>query len=444
MENFYVNIGHSNLYKKLDVLPDSENKLSTFILMHNGCSNFLEKINTICGNKNMTILQLDSLFILARYVHYHYAIIKKKIFNFIKDNFAIFNGCPVKFDDLYDSDNIIFFEYIVQYIVENLLDSPNFYKFKNDILEKIKSDFQIVISNNIKGKILNYFLNVKNNTYIEKFFSEFYKYYISETKNIIIIVNKVLEICSKNIICDNDKLFLQIFIDNNLNLVPNFQTDIIIQDYYMYVEDIEDEKNDNNLREEDINFNKIEIYSENKSHVDNINQKLSSCGMKLENNKTNLWMHSILDCFIGKQLFSSKDDAINLIIYVFIVEKDTIGYINKYDISTLFDCYSMVAIANGINITYQEMIAYLQLRKRMPIEYPIEIILRIFSRILEIKIILYTSNLTKIEIDNSLEPCKKEISIYQHSIDHYYNIIPISNENINEELYNDINDIVEI
>jgi len=151
-------------------------------------------------------------------------------------------------------------------------------------------------------------------------------------------------------------------------------------------------------------------------------------GLKIVEGKS-MYLRNILACFIDHGFFSKESDACEALATILLSEKDTIGYANKYDMLTLYDYYTIIALANDSSTTYEMFIRDVATKKYLPFDHIPEIILRVLGRYLNVIVNLYTFNLNSTVINNALDNDETQyIMIYQYSPDTYYNIIAVDKE----------------
>ena len=137
------------------------------------------------------------------------------------------------------------------------------------------------------------------------------------------------------------------------------------------------------------------------------------------------YVHTILDCFVECGFATESHEIAMLIYHIFSTEKNTPSYTNKYDEITLYEHYKLVSFANEFPLTYENFMEKLFASKNIVWECPVEILMRILSRLYNVIITFYSERLTKIVINNCLDNGVKNINIYQYYIDSFFTIIPI-------------------
>lgn len=211
-------------------------------------------------------------------------------------------------------------------------------------------------------------------------------------------------------------------------------------------------------------------YENNMTRMTTIaNHKLAGINYEIVPNTKSF--HSILDCLLQHQLSESSEVLVGFLFNTMLEERFTVGYTDKYNTITVDEHFFMICLANDIKLSYDDFLDYMGKYNKLPYDYPIEIILRIVSRMFNIRIILFTQQLIKLDINNSINETGI-VEIYQYSHETCFNIVskgttftPIGNktivQNISqnhfqnslpfalgtgylEETVNDINDIIEI
>ena len=155
----------------------------------------------------------------------------------------------------------------------------------------------------------------------------------------------------------------------------------------------------------------------NYSKKNNAKLKAEKLGFLLYPEKS---MHDILMPFVMHNLIKSVPDLIKLIVAT-MESKNEPGIFNKYDSIDLETAFMLVAMSNEINNTYDAFLLSLKEKLALPNEYPIEFVLRLVSRVLNIIIKFYDENLVCTEFDNTLYQIYNEpINIFQLNFMEYY------------------------
>jgi hypothetical protein len=449
--SFYKHINESLYFSAMKYKPESVNDMYDFIFLHNG-HNFFEKkhIQLACVFSSMKTIQLDAFFILARCMDYFYRKITDDIVIFVGEAFRTLDNLPNELLKITHDEKFLrdFSEDLMEYMRSDITLDKFIYVVVNSLegmfdTQPYLNPININESDNqLKNNMSKYFLEYAPK--LNKFIKTIYDKTISELNKILPIGNIILQLCGKKNIVEGEEKILAEFIKSNIQLVPNFTTDNIILDYYEHI------------------FNLYNIDTSNQQHSSQnikqqINSKLITIGYEMYDIQKNLWFHSILDCFVECG-FAKDNKEISIAIYhILFTEKNTIGYVNKYEYMSLFDYFVLVSIANDISSSYEKFMKEIGATYRIPFDYPMEIIMRILSRLYNVTIIFYTNKLTCMVIDNCLEINSNNIAIYQYSPDAFYTITPIGSPvniievGINEtnklgqyKPINDIADIVEI
>lgn len=467
----YQNINDTIFLSMLNNRPYTIKRMKYLIKSHNGIKLLESKWDIVCQNTKMSKLQLDALFILIRYLHHTYDIIKNEIVKTAKDNMVIFQNTPEDFTKL--SNNEDFYQEMVDDTMFDINDKTTSESFFCTFLTTM--DLILKYSPYLKPyddkdmnwyfeqHILQYFENndelLKN--YVQKLYEKISDKLSTIKKNSI----KILDICAKEVITDDEKKYLNSLIGLGVNLKINYSKDQALEYYYdMVIDEFDSEDT-----EPKPNHPNTYWYTSNSQNSVKLqNQKLSQIGYEIVCLENSNWFHGLIDCFV-EQGFADSKTIITNILYILYNERDSIGYTNKYDTLTLYDHYILITIANDINLSFDQSIQQILESSRIPIEFPTELTMRILSRLYNVKITFYLENLSCIELDNCISDNPKQMTIYQFHLDFYYNIIPCGNifcpfyqrknidHNINKlehqvptfktfskKIENDLNDIVEI
>ncbi|XWV24966.1 putative ORFan [Tupanvirus deep ocean] len=447
-KKLYENIDKTNYFSKLAFVPNCATDMNIFMEIHNGISIFSNNKKY----KHASLLyrssdqQLDALFILVRSIHFHYDRLTNLCTEVMSNSIYMFKEPPQNLIDIVSDKK--FFGMISRYIIDNIkqnLTEKNFLEKVGCALEKTFSKYpslnpsQNTIENEkIKEPIIQYLKNHIEDLQI--FFGMVYKELSTELGKILPIANLIFDLCSKLSLTETEKSILDKFINENKIHVPDFMNDPCLLDYYEYM-DMETLDNDEASWADDefqfynnnfslynhphfgINHN---IYRENHS-IQKINEKLLQIGYEVVQGKY-FYIHTIEDCFIQHGFAANNKDLATQICGVLVTERDTSGYTNKYDTMTLNDHFTLISIANDITVSYDSFVAQIMKTERIPWDFPVEILMRILSRFYNVNIMFYCDKLTNIYIDNAMDHNAKVLDIYQHSIDMFYNIIPIGSQ----------------
>lgn len=440
----FKNINNSLFFSGMKFKPHTDTDMFDFISFHNGKNFFDESLlEEICTNYDMCGIQLDALFILVRCMNFFYEKISHNIILIVKEfikEFNEFNDIPIelvkKMEEPFFADDFTF------NLMENMIPNMTKQKFIEDLLGNLKS----------MDKTAELFIS-ENNEKLNNFISMIYENITVELNTILPIGNLILFLCRKKDIEESEKIVLEDFIKSNKKLIPDFTTDVIIKNYYEYFMD-----------SHDLEIEKWNIGDTFSRHYNNIyelenrekiNSKLLNIGFQLADTLKNICFHTLLDCFVENGFANDKKEIAMIIYRILSTEKYTHGYTNKYEDMTLYDHYTLVTIANDINISYENFMQQIFETSKIPLEYPIEIIMRILSRFYNVMIIFYTNKLTYMIIDNYLLSNYRTIAIYQYSADFCYNIIPITGvmpqinilhdkKIVSDKLMNNRDDIIEV
>ncbi|XWV26216.1 putative orfan [Tupanvirus soda lake] len=444
-KNFYNNIDKSNYFSKLAFVPSCYSDMNAFIKIHNGISIFNKnKYKQASLLSNSSIQQLDALFILVRSIHFHYDKLTKMCEDSMSNSVHLFKNPPQKLIEIVSDKK--FFGLISNYIMNGIdqeLTEKKFFMTVGNALEKVFNKYshlnpsQNEIENEkIKEPIIEYIKNHIEDT--QMFFGIVYKTLSSELEKILPIANMIFNLCAKITLSETEKSVLDIFINENKIHVPNFINDPTLLDYYecmnMETSDSEDFWGDDEYEFSNYDhgiynysyFAPRKIYQENFS-IPKVNEKLSQIGYEVVQGKY-FNFHTVEDCFIQHGFAANKKELTMLVYDVLVTERNTSGYTNKYDTMTLSDHFTLISIANDITISYESFVAQIMNTERIPWDFPIEILMRILSRLYNVNIMFYCDKLTSMYIDNASDHNAKVLDIYQHSIDMFYNIIPIGSQ----------------
>jgi hypothetical protein len=402
----YAYSKNSEYFSKM-IAPVSCREMIRFIYMHDGIHLFdTSIIKKICESYYMSGLQLDAFFILARYTHQFFSSLKSVINNFWEKEIGtipLINLMPHEMKDIvYSTD---FQEKIIEYTFDNLSTRTTKETFIEDFVEDIYYYFdqnEYYDDSFIKENILS--LTPLISTLYEKIFTEV---------NILLLAAKnILSLCEKTLLTPSEELALENFINSTRTVVPvDYATDSIMKQFSDYVR--------REYAYDDVYYGRPE---------NSANILLSKIGFEVANIGTvsnQLYMHSIVACFVEHNFVTDSLDITKLILHTLINERCTPAYANKYDNMTLYEHYVLISMANDSKFTYDSVINKIGATNKIPLEFPVEIILGILGRLFNIIIELYSEKLTLITIDNSLDYTTAHlITIFQYTSDDYYNIIP--------------------
>lgn len=127
----------------------------------------------------------------------------------------------------------------------------------------------------------------------------------------------------------------------------------------------------------------------------------------------------ILLPFVMHKLVNNTDDLADMIADLMEKSRMDVGIFDKCNDTDLETSYMLVAMSNDIRQSYDSFLQDIRKAHALPNEYPIEFVLRLVSRILNVKIQFYDNRMVCINIDNTAYTLyDKPVIIYQ--ISHYY------------------------
>ncbi len=379
---------------------------------------------------------------------------------------------------------------IVQSISDNQVDQKKFMNsIKDSLCVLSDSEYKKSSDKKMFETWQENFINFlkENISEVEKFFTQVYEKFIIDAERILNVVQRIAILCGKEVNTCQEIEILDNFITDNSHLAS--KTDRGTLKYYESVRDIREnlmydpsdidgiesfenmfgdifdttthynQNTENNYDTCDTknNYDTYDTYddcgiycddvvlnfryqndnsmgwNQNKNFyehkLERINNTLLAIGYKLAVSDINLrWAHMIEDCFVEQGLASDTKEIALLIYHIMQVEKDTMGYANKYDSLSLYEYFKLVSIANSCDHSYEHHMSLILKNNIIPFEYPVEILMRILSRLYDVNIVFYSDKLIDLYIDNSLSNNPKIINIFQASNDSFYNIIPIGTD----------------
>lgn len=135
--------------------------------------------------------------------------------------------------------------------------------------------------------------------------------------------------------------------------------------------------------------------------------------------------NDVLDSFVFHCLVPSKIELINIILYMIMDGRHKPGIFNKYDTIDLETAFMLLTVSYDIELTYDEMIQSLEQKSMLPNDCPLEFILRLVSRILNVTINYFDYQLSLTEIDNTIhQDHHRTIALYQESPSCFYLLYP--------------------
>lgn len=458
-ESLYINIKKSYFFGKMKYLPKKSQHMDCFIMFHDGMILIpTTEIEDVTSHYTMSALQLDALFVFCACVHYHDLTNQILIKHSIKKHLEIFKDIPPQVLMIVSSD--LFINRLTMMISDELFDDTN-----NQFIHRLTKNITSIIFitnltdvNSLKtqlgGKIINAIESgsniyetitalekylLYNTTTVKKYFELVYHDITQENNKFISTVKNILPLCSKLDLSIDETKELEQFVELNKSLEECNNS--VLEDFYDYMDDMTDSKwldnyhyDAGSYRPNDFQTNGSIFYNNYSSYMNDpkelANKNLEKISMKVGGCTIDKCTRNVLYCFIEHGFFQTEKDACDLLLTIFSTERDTLGYVNKYDTLSLYDYYTMVAMANDIYLTYEMFMNKLFTYRYLPIDYLPEIIMRVLGRYLNVVVQLYTYNLTPTVIDNAFDNSQTQyMTIYQYSPDIYYNLIPISQEN---------------
>ena len=469
-KSIYINIDETEFFASMLSLPVSEKIMKEFINFHRG-SKLLsqDKIINVCNFVGMSALQLDVVFVLARCMEHYYEYISSKMCECAHVHFnKIFNNIGPEYQLLFDNPG--FYMELADHLMHDLDDSTSYDKFLSDFTKTF--DFMLSYSKTFKDMdsmcktaLQNYLIH--NPQRLQLYTKILYQEVGGEIRNMLPSGNRLLDLCSTPIVDDQARTELVNFIEHNHAMASNdLQNEETYKVYYfvLYDEHKDIYGYDPDLKKfwdkhmgGDTFYPSHTCYFNTPIDKNTANQKLLPHGYQIIETNTNSWMNTIVDCFVEYGFAQNRQEICMYIGCVLESERYTPGYTNKYDTTTLYDHYVLVSLANENSTSYDRSIQQIMGQSNIPYDYPIEILLRILSRIYNVNIVFITYNLTSIFVDNSIYDNPKQIAIYQYNPDSYCNIMPIESAQTTQQptnhvyaptttkqLLNDVRDIQEI
>lgn len=490
---------------RMKSIPIDGYDMTSFCLSFNGTDLIDQnKITELRGFYKMDMSQLDALFILMRTLNACYANIISIIEHSLGYGVQLLPGLPSELTNIFankdfirsstsacmtnidhtKTDMYIFQKVLYACIINNL---KCYYDCGYSNAHYSPSCSQCELYNNLFNNYAG-----ANKVHFDEYVKNIYETYYNTIVDKKIHANKIFSICVDRNLSSYDKNQLLRFIsdntatntsntdytdiDNVLNIfydymdgrrdMHNFQTDSA--SYNVNAEsdanlngnidsdtnsDINSDITDDNEYNPYYEYNPCDKYSPYSSYnsvSDNnsygnmqlIISSLGSIGFELvKTSWGTIQSYGLSGYFACIGLVTESTEIANVVHNVLVSERNAIGYIDIYDDMTLADRFLLVCIANDLDICYDKFIAHIEQHGKLPLEYPVEIILRIISRYYDIAITIFDSNLNLLEITNGFNPDSPIIYMYQHSMDLYYNIRPITQSDIiNKSLINVDND----
>ena len=173
-------------------------------------------------------------------------------------------------------------------------------------------------------------------------------------------------------------------------------------------------------------WNSTQTNYRSKMDIDNANTKLKSLGLEILKSDRFELKSSILLPFVTHHFSSDTREIIELILLTLRFEKSTPGIINQFDTEDLESTYNLFSLVSDKPMKYDEFCEYLDRMKDLPYDYPVEIILRLLSRIFNVRIDFYQTNGELLHIDNTLNCTFDDtVKIYQVNELSFYTAKPI-------------------
>lgn len=399
----YKNISHTRFFSKLKVPIINQSDMMIFLTSQIHLSFVIsdDNVASIISCTDLTSQKLDAIFLLIMSV--------KKFQNEITTIFQ-----EVLLSTLPES-NTDFIKTFINCFIKILIGCLEANGSEDNTLiicdHAMNNCIDIFTLNDNLGKdmeedIENY---LKNN--MEKIIEAFHKIHQkwefalpTFLKSTVGILEEIMQTTSES---DN----LQSYIDSNISLISDLDNDPDIQIYYEYGNP-EICNFDKSHREY---FTSTQNQCENDEIILNIaNVNLNEIGMEIVP-EYNIMHISIVECILSLHLDDSIQNITDKIIFALETERDTPGYINKYDHDTLYNYYIIVSIANNISINYDKMITILKENGMIP-TFPQSILLPLLSRIYNVTISLYDHTFNVLHFDNVIrfDAYPIDLSIYQN------------------------------
>ncbi len=135
-------------------------------------------------------------------------------------------------------------------------------------------------------------------------------------------------------------------------------------------------------------------------------------------------MRDILEPFVINNLVTSTSELITMIINIMETKRKEPGIFSKYDQIDLETAYMLVSLGNNLNDnfdSYDDFLSKIKENQCLPAFYSVEFILRLVARVLDVQIILYQRDMTRINFDNVLYySYNQSVMIYQHNISEFF------------------------
>ena len=435
----YSNMVNTKYFSLMKYHPATASDMLDFTSMFIGL-NFFDgkKIDRICNFYDATALQLDSFFVVLRSTGNDYNIMENNITKVATETFGVFNNFPPNIHNFFIKND--FFAVFTSYILGEMDYETNCHNFCKIVFKSFVAEtnyFQCMNNSKdtnqlrlekkqcqlIRERLMNFFQTNIDDTQI--YINILHQEINAEINKLTSIGNNILDLCSKQILTDNDQGILESFLKENNKYVPDFESDEILIGYYQFVIDNENAAVTINPTTTNPTTNPT-IHTINNT-ITTANSKLATFGYEIVYNNCG-WIHTLQDCFVEHGFAVDSTSVAKIVYYVLMTERDTPGYLNKYDDMTTYDRFTLVSIANDSEISYDTFVYKIEQLGKIPYEFPVEILLQLLSRYYDINIFLFTEGQI-ININNVLDNKNpKHINVYRYSYDSYYNVIPIGSQ----------------
>lgn len=157
-----------------------------------------------------------------------------------------------------------------------------------------------------------------------------------------------------------------------------------------------------------------------------ITKRVNKIGMSLYPDHS---YSDVLDSFVLHHLVSSKLELVNIILKVMQTSRYEPGIFNKYDTIDLETAFMLLTVSYDIALTYDEMLQMLEQHQVLPKDCPLEFVLRLISRILNITIDYFDYRLSLTQIDNAgYQLHNQTVILFQSSAFCFYLLYPKDSE----------------
>jgi hypothetical protein len=161
-----------------------------------------------------------------------------------------------------------------------------------------------------------------------------------------------------------------------------------------------------------------------------LSANLNNIGYQIFNEKLSESVMGVFHPFVEHNLVKTKKDMFDILLNIFTDYSKEPQLMDPNSNITLEDYYALtMAMQKSHFPTYDDYCDELINTCQIPIYYPLDVILRLISRVFSVRIELYYEDLHMIEIDNSLiNKTNKPIILYRHGPTLYYNLYHIDHE----------------